>query len=214
MKFVDVKSDLLQLLGDNADGQFVVIGYKTQSQSESEVQDLRRTVQVYTRRGKAEDAWPLNGPYKYGMETVIEIIAAKAASGDLAVINNPSSTPAQIANAIINIENATAAARDSVEECYGLVFQIIMDSRHKSLGSDDDTDVDDRIIVDFKIHDPIKQGALIVIVLQAILQYDVDETAEGDTPLEAESPFIKIETEPWDISGETEDEITKTVVRV
>jgi hypothetical protein len=145
---------------------------------------------------------------------VIEITASAAAIGDLSVINNPSSTPTQIANAIINIENATASARDSVEETYGLVFQIIMDSRHKAFDSDDDTDVDDRIISNFKIHDPIKQGALIVIVLQAILEYDVDETAEGYTPLVAESPFIKVETEPWDIEGENADEITKTVVRI
>lgn len=213
MNFIDARKALVQLLGDNASGAFTVIGYKKQEQQADQVRDYFRTVQVYTAGGKLdEDATSLNGPYKYGMTIMIEITASKAAKADLIVINNPSSTPSEVAAAMEGIQYAAEFARESVEECYGSVFGIIMDSRYKAFDDDDDTLVDRRWIDEFKISKPTPTGSLVAVTLIAKLTFDTEEEAGGDTPLSADTPAIRIEHDPFDITGEEEDTTSETVV--
>lgn len=213
MNFVNARKALIQLLGDNTDGDFSVIGYKKQQQGAQQVLDNSRSVQVYTEGGKFDiESSPVDGPYKYGMMMIIEITASKAAKADLSVINSPSSPPETIAAAMGNIQHAAELARESAEECYEKVFGIIMDSRHKAFGDDDDTLVDQRMIDEFKISQPSPVGSLVVVSLIAKLTFDTEEEALGETPVQAETPAIRIDNEPYDIDGEEKDAFTKTVV--
>lgn len=213
MNFIDARKALVELLGDNAAGRFRVVGYKKQQQGADDVRDNNRTVQVYTRKGKLDyDSTSLNGPYKYGMTIVIEITASKAARADLTVIKDPTSSPAAVVAALDDLQNAAELARESAEECYDAVFGIIMDSRNKAFDDDDDTLVDRRMIDEFEISNPSHVGSLVAVTLFAKLTFDTEEEAGGDTPLNAETPAIRIEHEPFDITGEEQDETSETVV--
>jgi hypothetical protein len=213
MNFIKAEDVLVQLLGDNAAGEFSVIGYKRQQQDVQQVRDKNRSVQVYTEKGKLDrESSPLNGPHKYGMTVAIEITASKASKANLSVIKSTEASPEQIVAAMDGIQHAAKLARDSAEECYDKVFAIIMDSRNKAFGDDDDTLVDLRTIDGFKISQPSPVGSLVVVSLVAKLTFDTDEEASGDTPVQAETPAIRIDTEPFNIEGEEKDETTVTVV--
>ena len=125
MKFRDVKTALVNILGVDAAGLFKTIGFQRQERSASEFTGNDRLVEVYFKnsnfnRGKGR----LTGPVNNDVELAVELTVSAPSKADLTVINNPNSTPAQLQIAIAAFKEASNIADDSIDELFDIVYQI------------------------------------------------------------------------------------------
>jgi hypothetical protein len=199
MAFRTLAASLVTLLGDNAAGRYRTIGYQTRSQTADEIIDSDRSVQVYYSTGDMpKSAGALQGPVMHDMDFKIEITVAKAAEGDLATIDNPASTPAQLQVAIAAIKTAEFLANQSFDEVADILWQILMDAQNQGLGLDQNL-VGSRWCGRI-VKDPIvRHGELAVLTGGIDLNAIMEETVTGDTP----QPLVIIETD-FEINGSTE----------
>lgn len=183
MKFRTIKAAVKTLLTDSASSRYTVAGSQRQTKSAEEVIDNSRLIQVYYQRGMFPNR---GGSISYGVkdhEITIKIsfTVSKAASGDIATLNNSESTAGQIQTAIANIAFASDLCDDSIDELFDIVYQVIMDARNINLGLSADI-VSNRWITDFQKDDPLPRGELIVLTGSCNLTCKAAEVVTGETP--------------------------------
>lgn len=163
MKFRTMKSALVQLLGDNAGGNFRVLGYQDQPYGASEVLDDLRLVTVFYQAGlfeKRSSSW--TGPVDHQVTFPVEILVSKSAKIDLSVIDDPGATNEERAAALVAAKNAGSEADDSMDEVAELVYQILMDNEHVDAELEEYS-IGDRWITEFEKDPPIQKGDLVVL---------------------------------------------------
>lgn len=134
MNFETLQQNIVDILGAAAAGRFRVVGFQPKSDNVDEYLDNNRLVSVYFSESQIpENMGGLQGPIHFEPIYRIELFVSADAKGDLAVIDNPSSTPAQLTTAIGNIKLAEKLADDSWNELAGIVYQILMDGRNRDL---------------------------------------------------------------------------------
>lgn len=136
MAFRIVKDAIVNnVLGPAEAGRYQTIGYQRQVKDAAGVLDNSRLVQLYYSGGSfPKSSGPNTGPTMHDMSFSVELTVAKAAAGDLSVINNPSSTPAQIAAALLAFNESAALADASLDELFDIVYQVLMDGRNIDFG--------------------------------------------------------------------------------
>ena len=186
MRFQTVKSALVDLLGDNADGNFRVIGYRGQSHDASESTGDNRTVQVFYTSGD----FPASSSNRNGSKThdmtfdIILTASSAAASADLAILANADSTARALTNAIENIQNAAEIADNAIDEMISLVWNVIMDARNANLGITAFTLSSRKIERITKDATPDK-GGLVVKTAGLTLKVQAAEPVDGSTGVTA-----------------------------
>lgn len=190
MQFRTVKTSLIDnVLGPAAAGRFVTVGFQRQSSAADQKLDSSRTVQVYfaesdfSRRGSG-----LSGPVKSRVTFRVDMSVAKAATGDLSVINNPVSTPAQIQAALAAFQEASDLADQSFDELVDIVYQIIMDARNVDLGLSKG-DVGSRWVESVSKDTPLPRGDLIVLTGSMRITCEVSEDILGDEGVTGASSY-------------------------
>lgn len=134
MQFRIVKNAVVSLLDDYSDGRFRVIGRQRQSKASDEIKDNDRLVQVYYAKGSFNRSIGKEiGDKSHDITIHIDMSASAAAQGDISVLDNPLSTATQKAAAIAAIKEASEVADEKIDELIEMVFQILMDARHKEL---------------------------------------------------------------------------------
>lgn len=182
MQFRTLAARIKTLLGSVAAGQYRVIGYQTRSQGADEVIDNSRLVQVYYSSGDLpRSAGSMTSPAIHDITFGIEITVSKAAEGDLATIDDPSSTALQLQTAIAGIKTAEDLANDSWNEVADLIWNTLMDARNKDLGMTANT-VGSRWVLGLQKKEPVKEGDLVLISGFLNLSARVEEVADGETP--------------------------------
>ena len=137
MMFREVKKALIDLLGDNSDGLFRVLGYQKQSKNSEAVKDNKRLVQVYYEDGQfPKSAGRFKGAKTHDLTYSIDITASAAAQGAVNVLNSETATPVQKAAALAEIKTAAERADESLDQVIQAVYQILMDARVSGLGLD------------------------------------------------------------------------------
>jgi hypothetical protein len=196
-----VKDAIIDLLAVKAAGRYRTIGHQKQEQSAKEVKDSNRSVQVYFSNGDfPKSGGSLTGPFKFDITYRIDLTVAKAAVGDLAVIQNPASTPAQLATALSNIQEATALADESLDELYEIVFQILEDAEQVEFGLELGT-VSNRWISNLDKHEPTERGSLVVLTGIMQLTCSVVEYVIGDQGVDIDDPYYDVEVISNDQNG-------------
>ena len=206
MQFRTLKDNIITILGDAAADRFVTVGFQRQSKSADEIKDSDRTVQLYYSGGDfPRGAAGLTGPTKHIITYRIDLAVSKAAEGDLTVINNPVSTPAQIEAALSAFQEASDLADQSADELIEIVYQILMDARNVDLGFDPGT-VANRWLTNIEKDNPLPRGDLVVLTASMRLTCSVSEDVLGDSGTDA-TEFDTV----VDIEG---DDVEKTGVFV
>jgi hypothetical protein len=135
MNFETLQQNLVDILGAAAAGRFRVAGYQPKSTDAVEYLNDKRLVSVFFSESQIPDNMgSLQGPVHFEAIYRLEMFASAEAKGDLSVIDNPSSTPAELTTAIANIKLAENLADTSWNELAGIVYQILMDGRNRDLG--------------------------------------------------------------------------------
>lgn len=179
MNFRIITRQLIQILGDSAEGRFTVTGYQRQGLAASQVRS-QGNVQVFFGQGD----FPKSGGRAYGataheMTFGIKITASGACKANLAAINNPAATPDQISSALAAMTVAEFEADANADAVFELVYQILMDARNADLGLPVGM-VADRWVTQLKKEDPEPRGTLVTISGMASYTCKTVEDIRGD----------------------------------
>jgi hypothetical protein len=196
MNFETLQTNLVTILGNAAAGRYRVAGFQPKSNDAEEYLDNNRLVSVYFSEGQfPENMNSIAGSSKQHMATYrIELFVTAGAKGDLATIDNPASTPAQIQTAIANIKDAELLADESWNELCGIIYQVLMDGRNLDLDMPSGTIANrylDNIRKDRPAEIGVARGVLggqfITITGSMDLTCILDEPVLGDTGTAADT---------------------------
>ena len=136
MNFRAIKESLInKILGPSEKDRFRVIGFQRQVKNAKEVLDFERLVQVYYSSSEfSKSGGRFTGPVQHDVTFGIELSASKSTQGDLAILENPSSTNAQRSIALAGIQEASNLVDESMDELLQIVYQILMDARNIDIG--------------------------------------------------------------------------------
>lgn len=182
MNFRVIKDSLINdVLGPFAAGNFKLVGYQKQTKNADEFIDTNRSVQVfYSNSDFSKSKGRLNGPTQNDITFRIELTVVSPAKGDLSVINDPDSTPAEIAAALSSFQSSAFLADESFDELADAVYQIIMSGLNIDLQLDKGT-VSDRWIGSIEKDQPESKGGYVSLTGAMILTCNTAEQVPGDT---------------------------------
>lgn len=175
MKFRDVKTSVVSLLGAAAAGRYRVLGYQEQDLDDDEITGNNRLVQVFASAGNFNPSRSGRGPFALDVTLMIEMIVAESAQVDLTVLDDPAATPAQIATALAAAKPAAARADEQLDELFDLIFNEIMKGDNLDLGMSVG-DISDRWLSGFKKGDPQNAGDRVVLSSVAMLTFRTSES--------------------------------------
>jgi hypothetical protein len=180
MLFRQVVAAINQILADNAAGEYTTIAEQQQTVNAKEVKNKLRRVQAFYRAG---DFPPEKSSYAASTHVIqVDIIfyVAEAAEGDLSILNNPASTPAQRATALGQFVMASKKANDSMDDLLSIVYSILTAAENSDLGLPYGT-ISNLWIDNFRKDDSLEQGDLFVLTGSLRLTCQVSEDFAGET---------------------------------
>ena len=131
MMFRTIKAAIQTILANEAGGRYQVIGHQRQEKSGEEFLGVNRLVEIYFRESDfPKNKSRNNGPSNSDIKIAVELTVSAMAEGDLSVLLDENSTPAQIQPALLAIKEASAAADDSFDELAELIYQILCDGQY------------------------------------------------------------------------------------
>ncbi|RPI64778.1 MAG: hypothetical protein EHM48_00005 [Planctomycetaceae bacterium] len=179
MSFRDVKTALTDLLGNNAEGRFRVIGFQKQTKGAEEMSGNNRMVQIYYSEGAFPKSGRMRGSHTHDIVLEIDISASAHAEADMAVLDSTTATPQQKAAALLAIRTAAEIADRSIDETIDAVYSIIMDARNEKLGLPVG-EISSRWIDRIQKDSTIERGELVVKTANIRYTCRVQEYVQGD----------------------------------
>ena len=185
MKYIAVKNALQQLLIDNANGQFQVVGAQKQEKSAEEFKGTSRMVEVYFKRGNfPKIKGRYLGPVTNEAEFAIEFTVSAPSRGDLSVLDDPEASVASKQAALAGVKEASFEADNEIDELISIVWDILMGAENEDLGLTGI--VSSRWVDEAVKNDPNPRGSLVVLNGAMPYSCNVLETPPGETPLDSE----------------------------
>jgi hypothetical protein len=195
MVFRKIRDGVRSTLAQLANGEFEVVGHQARGKGASEVDNKNRLVEVFYNRGDfPKSAAGLYGPTKHDITFRLDLTVSAKAQVDLSKINDPSSTPAEIARAIADGKAADQQADDSMDELFDRVYQILMDARNDQFGLPAGT-VASRWASGITKDEPNNDGNRTIITGTMQLTCTTSEPVEGVTGVEIAAPVMDTELE-------------------
>ena len=204
MNFRVIKASIINnVLGPAEAGRYRTIGYQKQTTDVEDVLDNDRSVQLfYSSSDFPKKGSGLQGPFKHEISYRLELAVSKEAVVDLAVLNNPVSTPAERAAVLNALQEAGDLADESFDELVDIIYQVFMDADNLELGLDIGVAAD-RWIGQVRKDEPEPTGELVLLTGTMVLTCAASEEAAGDPGVSG----AKIIDTVIDIDG---DDIEKT----
>jgi len=182
MNFELVRDAIEDLLISKAGTDFRVISAQTRAQAAEEVKDNNRSVEVYYSQGDfPQGQGSLSGPMTHEVTFKIDLTASAAAKGDLATLENPAATPAEIAAALTGFKKARIEADRSLDELWRLVWQALMAA--SSIDLEMSRKIASRWLTNYRKDTPITHGELVVLTGSADFTCKIEEETTGLIPV-------------------------------
>lgn len=207
MQFREVKEAIKNLLAQEAQSRFRVIGYPRQSKSSDEVLNNDRLVQVYYSEGDfPKNAGKMKGPKTHDIIIEIDMTASAKALVNVDILDSVTATEQQKALALAGLKEAAEQADIKIDELIDHVYQILMDARNEKLGFTDN-EVSSRWISKIIKDVNLERGDLVVKTANMKYTCRVQEYVSGDIGnypdpaiIDSNVPFpytgVKIENTP------------------
>lgn len=132
MEFRVVEKAMVNLLGDNARGEFRVIGYEQFPQGATSFLGKNRVVRIFYSGG--DFTLQAGSIHNHEFEMTAEMCVTADAEGDLDTLLNASATQEQLALAMSSMRPSADVANDAANELIDLVFNIIGNPENLWLG--------------------------------------------------------------------------------
>lgn len=190
MEFRNIKTRIVEILGDAANGRFKVVGYKRQTKSADEIINNDRMVQVYFSDGSfPKGAGRMHSEKTHDLTIDIDMSASAAARGNVSVLDDPASTAEMKAAALLAVREAAEIADTKIDELIEYVYQILMDARNIDLKFEKGV-VNSRWIDRIQKDTVIERGDLVVKTANMKYTCRATETVLGDIGNEPETVII------------------------
>lgn len=150
MSFIEAKTALVTMLGNEAAGRYKVVGYQQASQAAETFSNLNRTVSVRFHKGKFDKG--LNSSTEdFIQDDWFELIlrVSKSSSADLSVLDNPNATALQREAVIEALEESADLVDTSMDEFYDILRNIIMTPANRDFQAEERT-INDRWLDSFE----------------------------------------------------------------
>jgi len=204
MEFQIVKDSIINnVLGPAQGGQFQTIGFQRQVKSANETLDNLRTAQVFYIGGTfPKSAGRQSGPVQHDAQFRVELVVSKGTAIDLDVINDPMASNFDRATALSELQEASDAADDSLDDLFSLVWNILMAGPNIDMGLPAGT-VSSRWIDAYKKDMPVPRGEFVILTGSMTLTMRMAEEIESEIGIEAESikGSLQIKDDPNDNAG-------------
>ena len=195
MNFRTAKAAVVQILGENANGQFRVAGYQPQVESAAGSVNTNRICRVFFQSGDfPKSGSGMHGPIRHEITMEVILVASMKAKVDLSVLENPLATAAARSTALLASQNAADLADQSFDELAELVYQILMDNRYmfldtsEDIDGSEDLDMSNRWVGRITKDDPDSMGELVTITGSMTFTFTMTEELTGADVLSGEDP--------------------------
>lgn len=200
MRFREVKAAFQDLLYENAEGRFRVIGFQRQSKSSSEVLNNDRLVQVYYSEGEfKKSAGRMQGSKTHDITLEIDLTTSARADVDITVLDSANATESQKATALASLKEAAEKADEKCDELIDHVYQIIMDARNIKVGLETG-EISNRWVSTIVKDATIERGDFVVKTANMKYSCRVQEEVQGDIGFQP-NPAIFDSDVPYDHTG-------------
>jgi hypothetical protein len=200
MMFREVKEALKNLLVDQAEGRFRVIGFQRQSKNADEVLNNDRLVQVYYSEGDfLKSAGRMKGSKTHDIKIEIDMTVSAKATVDLGILDNSSASESQKFTALAELKEAAERADEKIDELIELVYQILMDARNEKL-TFEAGEISSRWIGGITKDAIIERGDLVVKTANMKYTCRVQEAVLGDSGYQPD-PAIIDSSVPFEFTG-------------
>lgn len=202
MKFQAVKAQIKSILEAAEAGRYMTVGSKKQSKGASENVNLPRVVVYFSSGNFPKSSSSYEVDKQHECTFTIEFTVIEFTSVNLAVLDNPASTPAQLSTALSAAEDASDRADDAMDQVYSDVYNVLMDAEQINFGLTEQ-DVRDRYIDNFQKGDPLKKGQYVALSGSCQLTCTVTETVGGETgvPIASNDTTVNIGEDQGDNMG-------------
>lgn len=195
--FVSAKKALQEFLSNNSNGEYYVVGHSLQKKNAQEIERRgSKMVQVYIT-GVSPDRFvsSVNSETTVRCTATVRMTVTASVEMDLAVIEDPQSTPAQRASSLADSYDAAAKADDEMDELFGQMFDLVLgaDGEYFGSGAENPYEIADRWGDDFRKEEAIKGGSLVVINGYFDISFTTQDIPNGDTPTVGNIVFGKID---------------------
>jgi len=197
MNFQAVKTAIIALLESYAPkGLFTVMAYQQQVHDADAIAEYNRHVSVFYKTGSFNTAGsrPSAGILQHDMTFDVQMLVSAHALVDLATIDNPASTPQQLASALGAQYSAGAHADELLDDLWHQLFIIFENPLNYQLGQTGITiaEVPGKLrLNDFQKSDIAREGQTVLIGASATLNIRCVELTAGET---SKQPLVGLES--------------------
>jgi hypothetical protein len=204
MQFILVKESLIKnVYGPAEDGRFQTIGFPRPAAGAEEIVDNLRRLTVYYDQGSLpKGTGSRSGPVQHDISFGLGLMLAAPAAMDLNILSRQDVTPAEIAAAISNSQEASDRADDLMDEFINIIYQITMDARNLDLGLPEG-DVANAWVDQIQKQQPIPNGEYVVITASMRLTCRVAEDITGDAGVSGSKEIDTVIDQPGDPNEKT-----------
>jgi len=172
---------IIRLLSDNADNRYTVVNPQNRKSDAEDIFQKPQVTVFYSEGTFDKRKSSVNSPYHHDATFNIWIQAAAKATVNLAVLQDPASTPGQCAAALANSNSASVLVDEKADQLLSALFDVIMSPVNRNLGADY---VTSRWITQIKKNNPEPMGAIVTETAFLTLTAQCEEEVSGETPSE------------------------------
>ncbi len=202
MLFRTVCDAIKSTLNTAAAGRYLTIGYQRQTKAAEEIANLK-TVQVFYNSGEfPESGGSRSGPVHHNATYTIWLSVSVGAVADVAVLEAPGSTEAQISAALLAAQESSEVADKQMDELIEIVWKILMDARNQDFEPANSAlryQVSNRWISNIRKGQPQEEGSYFLLTAEMNLSLTIREDVVGEattTGLEGIDTVIEQDGDP------------------
>lgn len=180
MVFRTVKAQIISILEAAEAGRYVTVGSQKQGKGASENLNLPRVTVFYQSGDFPKGSGSFQAVRDHDAGYQIQFTVIEESEVDLDVLNNPGSTPAQIAAALAAMPELSDVVDNRMDEVFDDVYQVLMNAANYDLDLTVGT-VTDRYIDNFQKDTPIPKGEYMILTGSCQFTCTMQETVDGDT---------------------------------
>jgi hypothetical protein len=202
MNFKTVRDALISTLETGAAGQYRVLGYQDLAQNATSVTGSNHLVQVSLSEAHfPKERSCIGSVLDHDLIFRLILTVSEMASGDLAVIENLSSTPAELATALANIKNSEDLADKAADDLYEAVCEVLYNATEIDLGLSEE--LESKWLDNYKKSKPTYLGSLVVVVGTVEFTCATPETFDGEASISGN--IVDMENEANTVIGAEDD---------
>lgn len=189
MKFRIAKQQIISILEASQGTNFVTVGSQKQSKGSKENLNLPRVTVYYQNGSFPRTGSNFQSVKQHNASYRIEFTVVMESEVDLSVLNNPGSTPAQIAAALAAMPELSDQVDNKMDEVFDNVYQILMRADNYDLNLLVG-EVTDRYIDNFQKDSPVPRGEFMILTANCTFTMNMEETVDG----EIGEPGVNVDT--------------------